>query len=374
MENLLQKVSEHLKEFDAEHKSKSLIERFNVFESLNVETDEKKICRFLWEILSPSKALRNGFLSREFFLKSFVKKVLGVDIPDYELERTEVYREYTTENGRRIDLVIRSFRTFIPIEVKIGAMDLNEQCKDYYDEARKYSKDTKIYYLTPDGRLPSPESSNGIPAKNMKCISFENDIYDWISYCIGQSEVIRNAPLREVLLQFATTVKKFTEQTTEEKLKMEIAEIINQSSQNLKAAGEIVSALGTVLQTRLFETVEKMLEQEYKPENIDFYYKTQSKGGRGLFYHNREHDNAKPGVRFDVEDWYRGTCAFIGEFTLQGRKWGQYEKGKFDESADDVDFRKIEHLCRLCDEKTMTQFARYCADTIKQYLDSVNSY
>ena len=203
------------------------------------------------------RAIRNGFQSRGFFLKSFVKKVLGLNIPDYKLEEAEVFREYTIENGRRIDIVIRSEGLFIPIEVKIWSGDRNEQCKDYYDEAKKHDADAKIFYLTPSGKLPSPESSDGVPAESMKCVSFENDIYDWISYCIGQPEVISNVLLREVLMQFAATIKKFTEQTKEEKLTMEIANIINQSTENLKTAGEIVSALGTALQTRLFDTVKK---------------------------------------------------------------------------------------------------------------------
>ena len=77
--------------------------------------------------------------------------MLGLDIPDYKLEKAEVCREYTTQNGRRIDIVIRSkskmFRLFIPIEVKIWARDINEQCKDYYEEAKKYDDDAKIFYL-----------------------------------------------------------------------------------------------------------------------------------------------------------------------------------------------------------------------------------
>lgn len=184
--DLLQEVSKLSKEFYAAHEQKGIIERFNVFEILGVETDERKICRFLCEILSPAKALRNGFLSRDFFLKSFVKKVLGLDISDDELEKAEVCREYTIENGRRIDIVIRSKGLFIPIEVKIRAWDLNEQCKDYYNEAKKYDADAKIFYLTPNGKQPSPESSDGVPAESMKCISFEDDIYDWIS-CVGTS-------------------------------------------------------------------------------------------------------------------------------------------------------------------------------------------
>ena len=370
VENLIQEVSKQLNEFNAAHENKSLSERFNIFEMLGVETDERKICRFLWKILSPSEALKYDFLSREFFLKSFIKKVLKLDIPDDELEKAEVFREYPIENGRRIDIVIRSkskmFRLFIPIEVKIWAWDLNEQCKDYYEEAKKYSDDAKIFYLTPNGKLPSPESSNGVPAESMKCISFENDIYDWISYCIGQPEVITNAPLREVLLQFAATVKKFTEQAKEEKLKMEVAKFISQSD-NLKVAGEIVSALGTALQMRLFETVEKMLKEYAPVKGKGLYYADESCKTFEIFYNNSENDDIKPGVRFDVENFK----VYVGEFTLQGSKWGMYNKVGL--NGHDVDFKKVDHLCELCDEGNMKKFAGNCAEKIKEYLENVNS-
>lgn len=371
--DLLQEVSRLSEEFYATHEKKGMIERFNVFKILDVETDERKICRFLCGILSPAEALGNGFLSREFFLKSFVKKVLKLDIPDYKLEKAEVCREYLTENGRKIDIVIRSkaFRLFIPIEVKIWAWDLNRQCRDYYDEAKKHDADAKIFYLTPNGKLPSPESADGVPTENMKCISFENDIYDWISYCICQSEVIRNAPLREVLLQFAATVKKFTEHTKEEQLKMEIAELIGKSTENLKAAGEIISALGTVLQTRLFEFVEKMLEKAYTPiipvKGKGLHYTDESCIKRGLFYHNQKSDDTKAGIIFDVEGCY----AYIGEFTLQGRKWGNFEKGGI--NGHSVNFNNVDHLCELCDEENMKKFAGNCAEKIRKYLENINS-
>ena len=153
---------------------------------------------------------------------------------------------------------------------------------------------------------------------------------------------------------------------------MEIAELISQSPENMKAASKIISALGTALKTRLFESVEKiLLEEGYKPENNDFYYKNQAKEAPGLFYSNSEHDSAKPGVRFDVEE-YRGTWAYVGEFTLQSNKWGNYII-KCGLNGHDVNFTTIWQLCELCDEENMKKFAGNCAERIKEYLQNINS-
>lgn len=391
IEKLLQEISKLSKEFYAAHENKSTIERFNVFEILNVETDEKRICRFLCEILSPARALRNGFLSRDFFLKSFLEKVLGLDIPDYKLEKAEVYREYITENGRRIDIVIRSkaFRLFIPIEVKIWASDLNNQCKDYYDEAKKHDADARIFYLTPNGKLPSPESSDGVPAENMKCISFENDIYDWISYCISQSEVISNIPLREVLLQFAATVKNLTEQTKEEKLKMEIAELIRKSPDNLEAAvkiQEVTTQVVDSIRTDFFQSVEREMREKYKKESfmqdntaLDYRHngsrRTNTNFWAGLFYvpNEAEYNPENFGARLDIENG----IANIGEFKLEGEgsKWGKWHECAIDEDGKEIPNFKYpnETLCKLADPDTMKAFAEKCAREINSYLEELEN-
>ena len=388
-EILLQKVLKRVKNFDNDHESKSTIERFNVFESLGVESNERRICLFLCDILSPAKAFRNGFLKREFFLKSFVKKVLRLDIPDYKLEKTEICREYTTENGRRIDIVIRSkdFQLFIPIEVKIWAWDLNEQCKDYYDEAKKYSDDAKIFYLTPYGTAPSPESSYGIPAESIKCISFENDIYDWISYCIGQREVISNTPLREVLLQFAATVKKFSEPTMEEKLKMEIAELISQSPESMKAAIKIREVTAQVIdsiRTNFFQSVEREMFEKYNKEsfmkdNYVLYYthnvsrRTNTNFFSGLFYvpNENEYNPEDFGVRLGIEFG----IAYIGKFKPERNKWGNFIECAFDEDRKEIPNFKYPNdaLSKLVDPDTMKKFAEKCADEINRYLDDTNN-
>ncbi len=374
-EKLLAEVSELVKKFDA---SPKLTAEFNIFEVLNVKEAETKICRFLCELLSPNGS--HGM--RIFFLKPFVENVLDFNISDEELQSADVSKEFVIENGRRIDILVKTKSHFIPIEVKILASDLNKQCKDYYEEAKKHDTNAKIFYLTPYGKLPSPESSCGVP---VKCKSFAKDISGWACYCIKKidslddAERLKHASVYEVLKQYAATLKKFTEKTMKETLTMEIAELISNSDENLKAAGEIVLALVSTLQIKLFENVEKMLKEDEKEYNLvkgeGLHYADKSCEVPGLFYKKTENNDSELGVRLDVEKYYGGTWIYVGEFTLNGRKWGRdkFEKIKFPDeppaSNVDVNFSNPEHLSWLCNKNIIEKVAGDCACKIKKYFE-----
>ena len=274
IENLLQKVSEDLrarsfdvqellsgvsvtlKKFDAIYEYTG--KKFNIFNILGIGEKEVMICRFMRELLSPFGSHYRGAI----FLKPFVKNVLKLDIPDSELENAEVSCEFRTSKNRRIDIVIKiAAQYFIPIEVKVYAGDQDAQIKDYADEGRKYGKGYfGIYYLTRCGEEASIKSSCG---EKPECISFREDITEWIAYCLRLPEVFETAPIRENLLQFEAAVKRFTDQT-EDDVKMEIIDRIKSSPQNLRAAHEIYSNFDKALwslQKGCFERIEKKIHE-----------------------------------------------------------------------------------------------------------------
>ena len=232
MEKLLNNVVELSKAREVVYRATG--EKFNIFRILNIEEREFFICKVLEELLSPSGSHCQGSL----FLRPFVKNVLGLNIPDTELERARVYREHYTSEGRHIDIVIKTANYFIAIEVKINAKDLNRQCRDYYEEAKKHCADennAKIIYLTPDGRKPSPESSCGEEI----CVSFEKDIHEWLKECLGYPEVEYAVSVREIMRQFLITIENFTGHAKESY--MEVKELILRSPENLRAAFELQS-------------------------------------------------------------------------------------------------------------------------------------
>ena len=114
---------------------------FNIFKITGIQSDEVKMCRMLAEIIDPKGTHNTGL----FFIRSFVKKVLYLDIAEDELASARVYVEYHTGADRRIDIAIVTNKRFIPIEVKIYAEDQTRQCKDYYDFALSQKKPLSVY-------------------------------------------------------------------------------------------------------------------------------------------------------------------------------------------------------------------------------------
>ena len=229
--------------------------RLNLLKIFGVETDERKICRLLYELL-PSGSHGTG----NIMLKLFCRDVLSsIDIHDYELDSAEVFREYGTYNGRYIDLVIRTKDRLIPVEVKIDAVDLPNQCRDYYQEAKTRRKYAKMVYLSIFGDMPSSESRADMNPKDIICVSFSKDIQLWLADCISRPEIFSKHRVREVLMQFMEAVEDFTTPNRMEEEKMsEIADEILSKPEKLRAAVDIKNAVdGAIDQLRIkfFEEV-----------------------------------------------------------------------------------------------------------------------
>ena len=78
---------------------------FNIFEIANIATNEVKICRVIYELLSPLGCHYQGSI----YLKLFMEKVLGIEnVDEAELKSAKVYRERVIKNDRRIDFTTRS--------------------------------------------------------------------------------------------------------------------------------------------------------------------------------------------------------------------------------------------------------------------------
>ncbi len=247
---------------------------FNIFNVANIVYDEVIICRELYEFLSPKGSHFQGTA----YLKQFFNGVLKIDVEEKELETARVYREYVINNNRRIDLVIETNTHFIPIEVKINANDQPKQCYDYYQMARN----SNVYYLTLEGNTPGDISAYGLSKteagyKEVTCISFADDILNWLDDCVKQIETIKIAPIREVILQFMSIIRKLTNQLEEDK-EMEVKELLMESSENMRSAIAIENSLNEAKQDlilKLFKSIEKKvgidkLKNQYDYESDDY--------------------------------------------------------------------------------------------------------
>jgi len=210
---------------------------FNIFEIAGVSTKETMVCRVLAELLNPDGRHGQGYE----YLNQFLSDCLGLHLSDQELRGAKVYREYPAQ-GRRIDIVINVGSRFIPIEVKIYADDGDDQCYDYYQFAMSRDSKTKVVYLTPFGEKPPDKSARELSYDAVLPISFANDIKNWLEKCLALPETIRKTPVREILLQFLSTIRGFTNQL-EDKPMNEMIKLLTSSEQNMRKAIAIADTL-----------------------------------------------------------------------------------------------------------------------------------
>ncbi len=219
--------------------------RFNIFETTNINENEVRMCRVLAELLDPSGTHCQG----RTYLDLFFKIVLGIEVP---LEQVSIVREEVIEGDRRIDIVVKYDGCVIPIEVKINAGDQPNQLYDYAKKSRGLEKH-KVYYLTKFGSEPSSESSCNLKKDDIGCISWADHILKWLETCISLQSTITRPPIRETLLQYASAIRKFTEQLEEDE-KMEIEKLLLETPENMRNAAKIKAA---------FEASEKSLWKKF---------------------------------------------------------------------------------------------------------------
>ena len=143
----------------------------------------------------------------ELFLQIFIKDVLEID--DFG-DILSVQAEESTNENRRVDFTIKSSNYYIGIEMKVDAVDLENQISHYYEDLKeKASKDLNqeviIYYLTKNAKDASFHSHREIEYRK---ISFEKHILNWIENC--QKEVRNITNLNEAFENYKDIVKKIT--------------------------------------------------------------------------------------------------------------------------------------------------------------------
>lgn len=205
---LLSSVFKKIKDLDKLHKENT---NFNIFYSTGIWNKEVYICNLLCDLLSPQGTHKLG----DLFLRLFNERVLKV-ISEDEFGCIEVIREEPTEEKRRIDLLIKTNKRFIPIEVKIFAGDQEKQCVAYYEEIERRNKKMNLsekvvlYYLTPDGHQPSADSIGNLKeGEQYKTISFKTDIKEWLEACLEKEEIERCQSIKYVLEQFIVVIDEW---------------------------------------------------------------------------------------------------------------------------------------------------------------------
>lgn len=209
VQSLVAALAPQIKEQDEAHGRKA---NFNIFYSTGIWHKEIYICRLLCDLLSPKGTHGLGSLLLSLFNNTVLENTIGDD----EIGSVVVTREDLTDENRRIDLLIKTNKRFIPFEVKIFAGDQYKQCVDYYEEIerrrkiRKLTEKTVLYYLTTDGHHPSVGSKGYLKENEQyKAISFEKDIVNWLEDCLKDDNVKQHPTINFALLQFKDLISEW---------------------------------------------------------------------------------------------------------------------------------------------------------------------
>jgi hypothetical protein len=322
---------------------------FNIFNIADIATDEVTICRVLYELINP----RGSHYQGDAYLRLFDQYVLKMGLTEEDFKSAAAQREHVISDDRRIDLVITTRDKFIPIEVKIYAMDQNRQCYDY----SRHRINSKVFYLTLDGNPPSAESAQGLKSNGddgydeVTQISFRVEVLNWLEKCLEHHETIKIAPIRETIQQLASVVRDLTGQV-EEGEAMEIKTEISSSKESMKAAIDIERNLSDCKRSKLlqfFIEVEAKVNMVKLSNGYDYsynnnerianYYPGKKYTWPGISYFCR--NLSKPGVelwlRVELED-----RMFVGFLTPRDGK-NQMTQVTDDELALIVKNRKFEH-------------------------------
>ena len=308
--------------------------RFNIFSILRNDHDEVNLhSKFIYELINPLGSHNQG----DIFLKIFLKQ-MNIELDG--LEDVRVNREY-----KFIDILIRTNNRAIIIENKIWAGDQDMQLKRYRDEminegfTSKNNKNIDIIYLTINGVNPQEYSSDGVPKEIIKCISYSEDINEWLDDCIR--EAAKLPKLREALFQYQSLVLKITGNTKMNENITDIKNVIVEGN-NLQLAENIGMALIEAkvdIQYEFWEKLKASLNKSLadcrgkleilicKKEKLKKYY-TGSRGGGIIFM-----DITLPGSFSGSEINYRIEITDTLYHGFYVRDGGNAKEEKFNELA-----------------------------------------
>ncbi len=127
----------------------------NIFKILNICEKEKIHSNFLAWLFSPYESHElNNIALKELLIQLSKKEAEYISLLLLDYSDLEVYREYTVDNGRRIDILMESKnnKVIFIIENKIWSGEGDNQLEDYKNYIdEKYSDYNRIFlFLTPE--------------------------------------------------------------------------------------------------------------------------------------------------------------------------------------------------------------------------------
>ena len=298
-------------------------EQFNVFSILGVEADEVRThSAFLADLLSPQGSHRQG----DAFQKLFLKVALNRSGPDEygDSEPFQVRKEASTDQGQ-IDILLENKEACIVIENKIYAGDQNRQMERYYQYAtskRSSEKQIKLVYLTLDGSPPSTESLGNLPEDSVKCLSYSEDIINWLEECMKLQEVQRIAPIREIVFQYRDLLKELTGQSTNTRYSMELTELLikDKNYELIPHLEQALLELKVQTQLKFWQELANIMPQKVDQSGIHDDQEKEASEGNIRHFYTGSRDRLWYGTTFKLDSfsWKQTEIALRVELGVGG--------------------------------------------------------
>jgi len=340
---------------------KEIAPNFNSFDFWWI--DENKVSSIIAFFLDPNEKHEQG----DVYLKHFLKK-FGLDFFHFnENDKINIQCELTTNNGRRIDIVIfkNSFEQAIAIENKIyvGTADQNNQVKDYLDFLIKKTNDNFcLIYLSPQEKTVSTDSissddrENFIISNKLKLLSYEEHMIE----CLNEfGNLTQNFRVKSFIKDFEKTLRKMYMGERDINSKQVVTDLINENVRNLEISFLVSNSLQDV-KRQLKQKFEQQIQEigqelglevegirlkpsEWKKNIITFNYES---GGLLYGLTRFEPDNNKPRFpeiedllereikeRFNVSAWWPMWQFFYSNIDNNEQFWLDIKSGKAKERA-----------------------------------------
>lgn len=187
------KISEIIKEYQKAKKKADEDIGFNVF---RIISDYYYRENFHGDILGEFLNPVGGHGMKRFFLNHFIdmirKEKPEGKIGDYDIDETELKREYVIKGKRRIDFLIinEKEQRCIIVENKLyDAIDQENQLPDYYNEiSKEYKVDAILYLPLSDYKVPDRSTWEDNVGQLLIIIPAKKLIDTWLKSCIDELE------------------------------------------------------------------------------------------------------------------------------------------------------------------------------------------
>lgn len=239
---------------------------FNIFEIIGLTTEEVRVhSAFISNLLNPKGTHHQNEKFLELFIKRFSYN--NIDVANTSVECEKYIGRKTDDAGGRIDIFISDRSKTIIIENKIYASDQDNQLVRYH----RYDKKALLLYLTLDGREPSKDSKGDLTSNDYKCISYSEDILNWLEDC---KAAVDDIPIiREAINQYIILIRNLTNQSINKHMSHEIIETILGNQDYIESALEIVKTWNSketkeYIRNYFWQNLEKTIIERFENKNI----------------------------------------------------------------------------------------------------------